>query len=533
MAFRFAALTLFFGVLFVGLGFNLYRLQVEKRSYYIERAQARNDALEELDLRRGNIFFTDRSETEIPVALNRDLPFIYAVPRDIKNPESIANALSSIIELDELALIKQLSDSDSLFKLLVDQASQEQIDSLNVLGLTGIYIGERQHRFYPFETLASHVLGFAGINKTTPVTAGLYGIEKSDEEVLARGESVYLTVDRNLQAEAEQILARLVEKHAAQGGTVIIQDPKSGKIIALANNPTFDPNTYSKEALSSFPNPAVQYVYEPGSVFKPITMAAGIDSGVITPTSTYVDAGFVTLNGKTIRNWDLKAYGKITMTNVIERSVNTGAVYVEQQIGHERFTNYLHSFGFGAATNVDLPDEVNGSLKNLSRKDARAIDFATASFGQGTSVTPIQLVTAFSTIANGGLLMQPFIHGETKPTVVRRVISEATSEKVTGMMESAVTKAIIAAIPHYRIAGKTGTAFVPDFVRGGYSDELIHTYVGFGPISDPRFTVLVKLDKPTIGELAGSTVVPAFRELAQFIINYYNIPPDNIERVLQ
>lgn len=275
--------------------------------------------------------------------------------------------------------------------------------------------------------------------------------------------------------------------------------------------------------MKNFLNPIIQYVYEPGSVFKPLTMAAGIDSGAFTPETTFIDKGSVTLNGKTILNWDKKANGKITMTEVIEGSVNTGAVFAEQKVGHKTFTAYVKKFGLGENTGIDLPDEVSGSINNLERKEARDIDFATASFGQGVSVTPIQMISAFSALANGGVLMRPFITEETSPTIVRRVVSGETATKVTGMMESAVEKAKIAAIQNFRIAGKTGTAFIPE--RGKYSDELIQTFVGFFPVSDPKATILIKLDKPN-APLAGMTVVPAFRELAAFVINHYNIPPD-------
>jgi cell division protein FtsI/penicillin-binding protein 2 len=215
------------------------------------------------------------------------------------------------------------------------------------------------------------------------------------------------------------------------------------------------------------------------------------------------------------------------MTNVIEQSVNTGAVFVEQTIGHKNFYEYLKKFGFGEKLNFDLPDEVAGSLRNLENKNARAIDFATASFGQGTAVTPLQVITAFSALANGGLLMRPFVLRDTEPYVIRRVIGEETAMKVVKMMESAVEKAGVAVIANYRVAGKTGTAFIPDFKRGGYSEELIHTYIGFLPASSPHLTIMLKLDKPK-AELAGLTVVPAFRRLAEFALNYLNIPPDKL-----
>lgn len=527
MAFRFVLLIIFFSFLYGALGFTLYRLQIEKSFYYVEKAEAQNEARGEKTARRGQIFLTDRNGNPTQVAINRNFPVIYAVPQEIKNPASLAGILAPVVGWEEEKLSAALNNPTSLFRLLVDKASAEQIKKIEELSLKGIYIDSDQHRFYPFQNLASQVLGFVGINEKQHIPTGLYGIEKLLNERLAAGQDVHLTIDRALQVEAETVLAGLIAKFKAEGGTVIIQEPATGKILAMAGEPDFDPNNYGQWPVKNFLNPAVQYIYEPGSVMKVITMAAGIESGAITPTTTFNDTGSVTLNTKTIKNWDGKAYGKITMTEVIERSVNTGAVFTEAKTGHDIFYDYLRRFGFGELTGVDLPEETAGRISFLGGRNARDIDFATASFGQGIAVTPIALINAFSAIANGGVLMKPYINAEAAPAVVRRVISEETSRQLAAMMESAVEKAGVAAIPYYRIAGKTGTAQVPDFEKGGYSDEFIHSYVGFAPATNPRFVVLIKLDKPE-ASLAGFTVVPAFKEIAGFILNYYNIPPDKL-----
>jgi cell division protein FtsI/penicillin-binding protein 2 len=276
-------------------------------------------------------------------------------------------------------------------------------------------------------------------------------------------------------------------------------------------------------------NPTVQSVYEPGSIFKVITMASALDAGKITPETTYYDSGELTLNGHTIKNWDLKANGTISMTNVIERSVNTGAAFAERQLGHENFYEYLKKFGFKDVTNIDLPGEVVGSLIPLEQ-DVRDINYATASFGQGISTTPIRLLMAVSSIANGGYLMRPYLNAENKPERLGRTISQEASRQMIDMMVSAVDKALIAKIEGYSVAGKTGTAQVPRLGgAGGYTDEVINTYIGFAPAYDPKFIILIRLDKPYGAPLAGLTVVPTFRELADFVINYYNIPPDRID----
>ena len=528
MRVRFIAITLIFGVAYALLGFHLYRLQIEKGFYYVKTVQARNEAAAELELRRGQIFFTDRSSTLIPVALNRDYPAIYAVPKEIKNPTSTAAAFASILNWKEEELAEVLDNPQSLFKLLVDKAAPEQIEAVNNLAFPGIHVSEKQYRFYPFEKLASGLLGFAGINKNVEKPTGLYGVEKFHDETLAEGKDVKLTVDRNLQAQSEQILRKLVEDYQAAGGSIIIEEPATGKILTLANEPGFNPNEYKDYPVKNFINPAVQYVYESGSVFKPLTMATGIELSAFTPTTTFVDTGSVTLNGKTIKNSGEQVYGKVDMITVIAKSINTGAVYAEKLIGNARFLEYVKKFGFGAKTGIDLSDEVPGSVKNLEKKDARAIDFATASFGQGTAITPLQLVNAFSVLANGGLLMRPYLNQELKPMVIRRVISEETARQVVAMLVTAVERVGVAVIPGFNMAGKTGTAQVPDFEIGGYTDEFIHSFAGFAPASNPRFVILIKLDKPKQGELARETVMPAFRELAQFILNYYNVAPDKL-----
>lgn len=526
MPIRLFILTTFFAILFLALGANLYQLQVLHGASYIAKVEAREDLREELQLRRGRIFFTDRNDTHIPVALQRDYPVIYASPRDIEDAAAVSKALAPIVGIAEPELRVSLSDSERRFLLLADRASEDMVRKVESLGLKGVSISAKQYRYYPLETLAASLVGFVGVNERHATPTGLYGLERHYEETLARGEDLFTTIDRDIQAAAEQTLEDLVEKHGAKGGTVIISEPATGVIRAMASYPGFDPNTYREAPVSHYINPAVQFVYEPGSVVKAITMAAGIDAGAVTPDTEYTDTGSVTLNGKTIKNFQDKVYHRISMTKVLEHSVNTGAVFVEKTLGHEPFKRYLSQFGFGAVTNITLPGEVAGNVKTLDRKEVRAIDFATASYGQGISVTPIELVAAYGALANGGLLMRPTIIADEKPEVVRRAITAQTSATVTDMLVKTVRTNAVATIPGYRIAGKTGTAFIPE--GGRYIDEFIHTFIGYAPASDPKFLVLVKLERPAVGASAGVTVVPAFRELAQFLLNHYRIPPDDL-----
>jgi len=548
MQWRIKSLIFVFGILYFVLIFNIYNLQIQKGIYYLTRAETQEQASGVLEAPRGNIYFVDRNNNLIPAALNKEYPMIYAVPKEIQknnndydndNIRNYAEKLAPILNLSVEELEKKLTKKNDLYELLVEKASSEQIKQIENLNLKGIYVSSHLLRFYPFGDLASHLLGF--VSPTSEIKKGVYGLELRFNETLSgkpgeikegkiieseAGNDLTLTIDRNIQAQAEEILKKLIEEYRATSGSVIVQEPQTGKILAMGSFPNFDPNNYSKFEISTFLNPAVQAIYEPGSVFKLITMSAGIDSGKITPETSYTDTGSVTFNGKTIKNWDLKAHGFQTMTGVIEQSINTGAVFAQRKTGPDIFYNYLVKFGFNGLSNIALPGEVKGNINNL--KKGKDIDFATASFGQGVAVTPIELISAVSAIANGGVLMKPLILSDEKPQIIKRVISSETANSVTKMMTSAVEKNIIAAISNYSIAGKTGTAFVPIFGGKGYTDEVINTYVGFAPAPNPKFVVLIKLDKPAGAPLAGRSVVPAFRELTQFILNYYNIAPDKI-----
>ncbi len=531
MGFRFYVLAGLFSILFAGLGFKLWSLQIEHAATYTQKAQAELVLNEQHDLQRGSIFFTDTGGEDIPVALDQSYPYIYADPVEVKNATATADAAAVLLGMPAEDIFRQLTvDPNSQNRILINRATQEEVDAINgAKSLTGIHVGTKFSRNYPFGSLGAHILGFVGLNAAHPVPAGLYGVEKLHDATLAAEEDLDLTIDRNVQSEAEQVLAKVVADRSATGGSIIVMDPMTGKILALANMPTYDPRTYKDFPVGDFLDSAVESQYEPGSVMKSFTMAAGIDTGKITTSTTYVDTGSVTLNGKTIHNAEPTPFGRLTMTNVIEHSVNTGAVFAEQQMGNAIFYHYLKQFGFGDVTGVDLPGEIPGTVKNLESRSARAVDFANAAFGQGVGVTPMQLVVGYSALANGGLLMRPYLNAEEKPTVVRRVVSTSTAAAVVGMIESAVNVNSLAVIPGYRIAGKTGTAQIPDLVNGGYSQDLEHTFIGLGPVSAPRFVVLVKIDKPQgVGLLAGLTVVPAFHDIATYLLNYYSVPPDKV-----
>jgi len=525
---------------FVLIAYNLYTLQIEKGDHYFNRAQAQRLTDGRFIPDRGSIYFTDKNGSAIPAAITKEYPVIYAVPTEVADPVEAATRIAALIPIDSESLKAALAKPADQYELIKAKATAEEAAAVQEAQIPGVYITRQAFRYYPFGSLASHVLGYVGTD-TEGVPEGKYGLEsyfdsklrgvvgyvnnEKDEILPERGGDVYTTIDQNIQGRAEEVLAQLIRDYSPKGGSIIVQETKTGKILAMASAPSFDPNVYGEAPLESFVNPVVAHTYEPGSIAKVITMAAGIDSGAITPNTTYVDTGSVTLNGYTVRNWDLKAHGTINMTQVIEESVNTGSIFAQRKTGRDAFYQYLNRFGFKSPTGIDLPNEVTGKLTPLEEYP-RDINYAVASYGHGMTTTPLRLITAISAIGNKGMMRTPYITTTGENMNEERVISERSAQQVTEMMVSAVKKAKVAAIPHYKIAGKTGTAFVPE--KGGYSERVINTYVGFAPADDARVTILVKINEPEGSPLAGQTVVPAFRQMMEFTLNYLNIPPDNV-----
>lgn len=540
MSWRFGILNIALIAACGALYANLYKLQIKDGAIFAAQVEARNRVNGILDARRGVISFTDKSGILLPAALNKEYPVVYAVPEEIEDAAEAAEFLSSVLSLKAEELTAKLSKAKDIYEPIATRLTEDQAKQIREARLKGIYLDFKEFRFYQYGGLAANLLGYVGPSKADSEIKGRYGLEAyfdkdlrgiageiQDNKVIepVSGKDLTLTIDRIIQSQAEEILNKAIAEREAVGGTIIVEEVATGKILALANAPSYDPNFYSKSPVSNFLNPAVQSIYEPGSVFKVITMAAGIDAGKITPETKFSDTGFLVLNGRTIRNFMSKAYGTVTMTEVIENSINTGAAFAVSKMGYDNFYDYAVKFGFNAKTGITLPGELSGNLKQL-KKDGKAINFATAAFGQGIAVTPIELINAISAIANGGVLMKPYILAEAEPEIIRRVIHPKTADQVTDMMIAAVKKAGAIQIPGFQIAGKTGTAQIPDFKYGGYTEEFIHTFAGFAPAKNPKFAILVKIDKPKVGPLAGFTVVPAFQELAQFMVSYLNIVPE-------
>jgi cell division protein FtsI/penicillin-binding protein 2 len=529
MAYRFSIIVALLIAAFGFLTFHLYQLQLVKGGYYLAEAQSEVSGSGDAEASRGAIYFTDNNGNAFPAAVNQNFPVIYAVPASIIDPAAAAASTSPILDLSVASLTRIFSRPKDQYELLVNKAPQSMADKITALNIKGVVADYEPGRLYPLGTVASQILGYVGPDTTSDGVTGDYGIEKFYNSSLAQGNDLTLTIDPNIQIEAEKILDDLVASTGATGGDVIVMDPMTGAILAMGGTPSFDPNNYSQSPIANFLNTDVQGVYEPGSIMKTLTMAAGIDSGKITPDTTYDDKGYVNVDGAHITNYNLTtegAYGEdTTMTEVIEHSINSGAIWAENATGNSIFLSYLKKFGLDQKTGVDLPGEVSGNLSQLT-PNAPQVDWDTAAYGQGIAMTPIELVDAVSAIANGGLLMRPYLNTSLQPQVIRRVISSSTSEQVTQMMVDAVDLAQVAEINGYAMAGKTGSAYIPNPDGGGYLNELTDSYIGFGPTSNPRFIAFIRLNTIPVTSLAAETVVPAWNQLAQWIINYYDIAPD-------
>ncbi len=534
MVYRISLLIGAISVAFFVLAFHVYELQITKGDFYLAKAENQAAVAESTSGNRGTISFTEADGTLLPAAIEKQFPLVYAVPVKIDDAAEAANLVAPILGVQAATLEALFSKPGDQYELLARKADVNVAQQITELKLKGVYADYAPDRFYPLDLIAAQVLGYVGPNATTNGESGHYGVEGYYDSTLAQGDEVTLTIDPNIQIEAEKILDDLVARNGATGGSIIVEDPKTGAILAMAGYPTFDPNNYGVFPVSNFLNPTVQEVYEPGSIFKVLTMAAGIESGTVTPDSTYNDVGYVNINKAHITNYDLATHGPYgpgtTMTEVIEHSINTGAIYVENKVGNDAFTAFIKKFHLDQKTGIDLPGEVIGNLSELNPK-SRQVAFDTAAYGQGVAVTPIGLITAIDALANGGVMMKPRVNASTKAQALGIVMSATTAKTVAQMMVGAVDHAGVANIEGYSLAGKTGSAFIPDLVHGGYTDKLIDSYVGFGPTSDPRFIALIRLNTLPSTALAAQSVVPAFKTLSQYIINYYHVPPDRLDAV--
>lgn len=540
---------------------RLVQVQVLEHDRYA--AQARNELLDsnELYARRGAIL--DRNGHVLSTSV--DTWDIYVMARTWKDDRyaiPAATALGEAIGRDPRDLVAAVRESAAVDVLVARDVPFEAGQRLIDEGVHGIIALPNADRFYPEGDLAASILGVLGQDNI-----GLAGIEATYNDLLqgtpgrvvyerdttgdpiplgqfvtrepVPGQDLVLTIDRYVQRLAEERLARAVAEHEAKGGTIIIMNPATGEILAMASVPTlrYSELDYSDPNVTDLMrNRAVSDVYEPGSVMKVITTAAAIDAGVVSPDTTYVDNGIVWIYDTAIRNWDYNVYGEQTMTGVLQHSINTGAVFMAELLGKNAFHQYLKAFGFGEPTGIDLLGEATGIIRTPDDPGWSPVDLATQSFGQSMAVSPIQMVTAVAAAINGGKLVRPHIvkatidpdgtRHDVEPEVVGNPISPATSATIRDMLGQVVFPGRWhpAQPDRYSAGGKSGTANVP--IPNGYDDTQVASFVGFAPLHDPQILVFVKLDENA--DLLTGTVAagPIFADLVDEVLAYLNVPPD-------
>lgn len=562
---RIIAIRNLFLLFFLAIILRLFYWQVVKAEYLQSQAEKQHFTNATLEASRGSIFFSDGS-----ILISSNPVFsLYGLPKTIPQKQKIdvAYSLAKIIaepleEIDELArgLVNRLSQ-DLYWVLLRKNLSVDQKKQIEDLSLSGIGFEQGSSRFYPEGSSSAHLLGFVGFDAKGD-SKGYFGLEgfydgelrglpgfikhEKDAQGLpiligdyfttkeVDGKDLLLNVDRSVQFIVEKSLKAGVAKYGAKSGSVVIMDPATGGILALASFPNYDPLKYYNFPKEYFKNPIVADLYEPGSTFKVLVIAAAINEGLVKPdTACDICSGPVSLGGYTIKTWNNKYYPNTTLKDVIIHSDNTGMVFVAKKLGLDKFYSYLDKFGFFKQTNIDLQDETYPETR--SKKDWREIDLATASFGQGIAVTQIQMVRAVAAIANGGKIMEPQIVKEIKndkniytikPKKITQVIKPSTAKIVTEMMVAAVSEgeSKFTKVKGFKIAGKTGTAQIP--VAGHYDpDKTIASFVGFAPADDPKFVMLVRYDQPSSSIFGSETAAPTFFEIARQLLLYYSIAP--------
>jgi len=543
-----------FGLLFLNVAGRAFYLQILQHENLVKKADRQHQHRVDLTTGRGSIL--DRNGTTLAESIHMDS--CYAEPRNIKDVDGTAGVLAPILGIPKSELVAKLSLNRS-FTWIQRWLAPEVATRIRNMRLPGIGFAPESKRFYPNMEIAAHVVGFTGYDPN-----GLEGIElKYDSTILGNsgymimerdalgrniaitntvikdsspGKSVVLTLDKTIQFIAENELAKAVTESNAKGGMALVMESDTGKILAMANYPTFNPNAYSRYSLAQLRNQVVVDSFEPGSTFKVFTIASAIDSGSIRASDLYnCENGTYRVADRIIH--DDHPYSRLTVSEIIKYSSNIGAAKIAFKMGEDKLSPYLRNFGFGGRTGIDLPGESPGSLK----RHWYGVDLATISFGQGVSLSAVQLVSALSAIANGGNLMRPYlveqilddsgmVTQQFEPQIVRRVISPETARIITKMMETVTGEGgtgTKAALDGYRVAGKTGTAQKVDPVTRTYSpSKRIGSFVGFVPADKPKLTIAVIIDEPQGVKYGGVVAAPAFRGIAQNTLAYLKIPPN-------
>lgn len=559
----FSILILAFALFLTG---RLYYLQVVQYKEYANKAdhQYVQSSYEYYD--RGTVFLKTKDGNLVPGATLKSGFILGINPKLISDPQGTFDRINKIFPLDAKDFLARANKKTSSYEEIAKRVPSDKAEQIQTLKIKGVTPYQERWRFYPGNTMASQAIGFVAYNSEGKTQVGRYGLERYYEDVLGRNNDavfvnffaeifsdikkvvtegsslegdVVTSIEPSVQAYLEQILADTKSKWSSEEVGAIVMDPMNGQIYAMGTVPSFDLNNFqAQKSTDVYANHMVERVYEMGSIIKPLTVAAGLDSGAILPTTTYNDTGTLTLNKRTISNFDGKARGVVPIQEVLSQSLNTGAAWIERQMGNEAFAKYMLAYGLGEETGIDLPNETHGLVSNL--KSPRDIEYATASFGQGVSFTPIETIRALATLGNGGKLVNPRIASQINfkiggskkvdPGVERQVLTATTSEAITKMLVTVVDKALLGGtvkMEHYSIAAKTGTAQISQGGgRGYYDDRFLHSFFGYFPAYNPRFIIFLYTVHPIGAKYASETMTPPFMDLAKFLINYYQIPPD-------
>lgn len=564
-------LRIVYGVIIVVallLIYKLVQLQLVHGNRYFEIANDQYTGIADTFLDRGSIYFVKKDGEHVSAATVQTGYRVYINPEKITDDEAVSAQLSTLLPLDPEKFQKQLAKKDDPYEEVAERVNEETAEKIRSLKITGVGLTKDQWRYYPGETLAAQTIGFIGYDDEDNVV-GRYGLEKQYQQVLQRDEeklyvnffaqlftdlgktvsrddnragNVITTLEPHVQRFVDSTLDDVVSRWNAESAGAIIIDPRTGAIRAMSASPHFDVNNLKTVSDARiFSNPLIQGTFEMGSIIKPLVMAMGIDTGAVTADTSYFDAGSVRVGDRTINNFDKKARGTVTMTEVLKQSLNTGMVYISQHMKRSDMKSYFTKLGMREKTGIDMPYEVSGISTNLDSN--REVEYANISFGQGIAFTPIQTVRALSTLAHGGQLTRPYLvekidykNGFSKKTdhpEPVQVYKPESVEQVTRMLVSLVDASFKSKYPQlesYSIAAKTGTAQIAN-PNGGYygSDHNLHSFFGYFPAYDPQYLVFLYVVHPKGARFSSETLSGPFMETVQFLSNYYEIPPDRLK----
>jgi len=553
-------ITVFAG--FSSIVYKLYLIQV------IKKVSAKNlstlNGLKIIQPLRGNIFLVDKDNNLFPAAVSYYLYDLYYYPPKAKNINKELEEINKILNFDNLNELKNKAKSSSKSFILAKDLNNFKKDKISSFGYDSVFFEEKVVRKYPLNEILATVLGFSSLDEETGQIEGKYGLEKYYNELLKgevgyrdnfrvirmpqKGADLVLNLDYYLQLKTFEILKNAVEEFKAEGGLIVVVETKTGRILAVSELPSYNPNFYFNEKDYSIFISRLSKTYEPGSVMKPFFYAAAFNENLAKPDDVYNDQGYVVLNGWRIENFDKKARGTVDLKTALEQSLNTGSVYISQLLGKTKFLRYVNAFYLNSKPEVDFPILEEHNFSNL-KNPGREVNFGTASFGQGVSLSPLGLMQSFNLFSNNGQIIsfnfaKKIIYfdnseKEINSKNISKVLSKETLDKISPILEGVVeNQAKKAKIKGFKVAGKTGSALIPNLKEksdgfSGYSDEVITNFIGFLPASDPKFLVLVRLDKPAKNLLAFGTAAPTFKKVAEFLVSYYSLEPDKIEEVLK